>query len=259
MQLGRAFGVNLIAAQIGTLASPLVASLLLSSLGWRAMLLLFSLVGVVVGSAFLLVSEPKRSEKFSGAASFFSLFKEARKMLGNRALLGVLVIEMVMAFRIGSRDFLPTYFTQDLSLTPFMTAILYTVFLLSGLPAPYFWGSLSDKFERRKVLMLATGVACVLWFILPHSGSGFHLLLVLVPLGFAGQGIGGVIHAFVADASNQKSLDLVFGIYFTLAFTLGSISPVILGYLADTFGFYASFSYVAIISFFGVVAAYCVK
>ena len=60
-KLGRALGANIAAAQVGSFITPFVGSLLLSWLGWRATILVFSLPALVVGFAFLFVAESKRS------------------------------------------------------------------------------------------------------------------------------------------------------------------------------------------------------
>jgi len=258
-QLGRALGANIAAAQVGSFVTPFIGSLLLSWLGWRATILAFSVPGLVIGFAFLFIAEPKRSREWSGTSSLRLLLKGLKVVLSDRIVLTVMVVEMVMAFRIGARDFIPSYLIRDLGIAPLEVGVLFAIFVGAGIPAPYVWGYLSDRVERRKVVMFAMGLACALWYLLPYSRDTLQVLLVLVPLGFAGQGVGGIVQAYVAEATTQENRDLIYGLYFTLAFTLGSFSPVILGYLADSFGFQVGFSYVAFVSLSAVVAAYFLR
>jgi FSR family fosmidomycin resistance protein-like MFS transporter len=258
-KIGKALGINIVAASVGRFVAPFAASLLLPVLGWRATILAFSSLGLIVGVGFLFNKEARRPANWSGKSSYKLLFKGLGEVLRSRIVLTVMVVETVMAFRAGIGDFLPTYFTQELGLTSLTSGLFFTVFLFSGLPAPYFWGYLSDRIERRKVVMLAMGSASILWFILPYVKHNFALIPVLIVLGFACQGVGGVIQAFVAEATNLENRDIIYGIYFTLAFTLGSLSPVIFGYLADTSGFHASFLYVTIVSLLAVFASYFLK
>jgi MFS family permease len=164
-----------------------------------------------------------------------------------------------MAFRVGISDFLPTYFTEALGMSSVSSGLLFTGFLVAGLPAPYFWGLLSDRLERRVVVMMAMGAAAALWFLLPLVSGSVLLLPLLLILGFVGQGVGGVIQAFVAEATEPENRDIIFGVYFTLAFTIGSISPVIFGVLADAYGFQAAFLYVSTVSILAVAASYYLK
>jgi MFS family permease len=258
-RLGRAMGLNLTAAQAGRFIAPLIGSLVLMSIGWRATLLAFSIPGFVVGILFLFIAESKRSGDRTGQFTLRVLVDEMRKVLRNRTIVMVMVVEATMAFRMGASDFIPSYLVKDLNMTPAAAGILFTVFLGSGLFAPYLWGVLSDRFGRSRVLMLAMGGAAVFWYLVPYGRDTFQFVLILVPLGIACQGVGGIIQAFVGEVTTQENRDLVYGIYFTLAYSIGSLSSVILGYIADSFGFQISFTCVALFSVSATVAAYFLK
>lgn len=168
-RLGRTMGLNLTAAQTGRFITPFIGSLVLMSLGWRTTLLAFSIPGFVIGIMFLFIAEPKRSGNRTGQFTLTVLVSGMREVLRNRTVLMVMVVEMAMAFRAGASDFIPSYLVRDLSMTSPEAGVLFTIFLGSGLAAPYLWGYLSDRFERRRVLMLAMGAASVLWFLIPYG------------------------------------------------------------------------------------------
>jgi MFS family permease len=106
--------------------------------------------------------------------------------------------------------------------------------------------------------MLAMGIAAALWVLLPLVGGSVLLPLLLV-LGFVGQGVGGVIQAFMAEVTKAENRDIIFGVYFTLSFTIGSISPVIFGVLADAYSFQTAFLYVSTVSILAVIVSYFLK
>ena len=254
-RIGRALGINIAAAMMGSFLAPFLGTLVLTTVGWRNTILAFSVPGFLLGIAFLFMRESKRSQKWSGGSTFSYMYMGLREVLTNRTVVAVMILEAVMAFRIGARDFLPSFFVHDLAMTSLESGIVFTVFVAVGIPAPYFWGYLSDRLDRRKVVVLSMSFAAALWFALSYARNMAQLLAVLLPNGFVGQGIGGVVQAFVAESTTKENRDLIYGIYFTLSFTLGSLSAVILGYLADGFGFQACFIWVAIVSFLTVVAA----
>jgi MFS family permease len=107
--------------------------------------------------------------------------------------------------------------------------------------------------------MFVMGAASVLWYLLPYGKGNAQIILILVGLGFVCQGVGGIIQAFVGESTTPENRDLVYGIYFTLSSSVGSISPVVIGYVADAFGFQMGFAYVALISLSAVVAGYFLK
>jgi FSR family fosmidomycin resistance protein-like MFS transporter len=258
-QLGRALGINIGAASLGRFMAPLAASFLIPVIGWRSTLLAFSALGLVVGAGFLLINEPNRPGNWSGASSIRELGRGIRDIFKSRIVVIVMIVETVMAFRVGISDFLPTYFIESLSMSSVSSGLLFTGFLVAGLPAPYFWGYLSDRFERRLVVMAAMGAAAILWFLIPLVRVSSLLLPILLVLGFVGQGVGGVLQAFVAEVTGSENRDIIFGVYFTLAFTIGSISPVIFGVFADAYGFQSAFLYISTVSILAVIAAYFLK
>jgi len=254
-RIGRALGINIAAAMAGSFLAPFLGTLVLTTAGWRNTILAFSVPGFLVGIAFLFMREAKRPQEWSGVSTFSYLYMGLHEVLTNRTVVAVMILEAVMAFRMGARDFLPSFFIRDLGMTVFESGIVFTVFVAVGVPAPYFWGYLSDRLEKRKVIVLSMSIAATLWFALAYVKNMTQLLVVLLPNGFAGQGIGGVVQAFVAESTSKENRDLIYGIYFTLSFTLGSFSAVILGYLADGLGFQACFIWVALFSFLTVVGA----
>lgn len=161
-------------------------------MGWKDTILAFSIPGTAIGIAFLLIKESGRSRAGIREAGAF-LLRDMLRVLKNRIALAIIAVEMVMAIRMGAADFLSSYFTRDLGMTSFEAGLMFSIFLGSGIPAPYFWRRLSDKFERRKIVMLALGVACMFWYLLTYGGSGLQLVGILIPLGFATVGIGGVV------------------------------------------------------------------
>lgn len=55
-QTGKALGINIAAAQIGTFVIPLLGSVVMSVLVWRTTILVFLILGLLVGIAFLIVA-----------------------------------------------------------------------------------------------------------------------------------------------------------------------------------------------------------
>jgi len=73
-QLGKALGINIVAASVGRFIAPFAASLLLPVLGWRATILAFSSLGLIVGVGFLFIKEARRPVNWSGRSSYRLLY-----------------------------------------------------------------------------------------------------------------------------------------------------------------------------------------
>jgi hypothetical protein len=85
--------------------APMAASFLMPVIGWRATLLTFSVLGPA-GVGFLLINESKRPSNWSGVASFKELTNGVRDIFRSRIVVIVIIVEMVMAFRVGISDYL---------------------------------------------------------------------------------------------------------------------------------------------------------
>jgi len=86
------------------MVAPFAASIVLLSLGWKSVVLIFSIPGFLVGVAFYLFQK-KTFRYLVRLSSFKLLSKGLAEVLKNRAVLVVMIVEMVMAFRIGASDF----------------------------------------------------------------------------------------------------------------------------------------------------------
>ena len=50
-------------------------------------------------------------------------------------------------------------------------------------------------------------------------------------------------------------MDQIFGLYFTIGFTLGSFSSIIFGYVVEWFGFYVGFTFIAAVTAVSLIPA----
>ena len=67
----------------------------------------------------------------------------------------------------------------------------------------------------------------------------------LLLMGFAVYAESPLLQAYLADSAQPQMRDTAFGLYFALAFGVGSIWSGVLGWMIDTFGFGAAFSTMA--------------
>ena len=68
-----------------------------------------------------------------------------------------------------------------------------------------------------------------------------------------------VMQGILADSIDRAQLDPVFGFYYTLGFTLGSISSVIFAYVVEVFGFHYGFTYIAAVTAVSIIPALFIK
>jgi len=159
-----------------------------------------------------------------------------------------------MAFRMGVRTFLPLYFIDILGFTPERSSLLYSILLFGGVFGPFFWGWLSDRMNR-KPLIIGLMMASSLGYLSLNWVTGFWGLAVLLfIIGFLVQTV--VVQSVLSDSVPRDQLDQIFGLYFTIGFTLASFSSIIFGYIIEWFGFNVGFTYIAVVTGISLIPAF---
>jgi FSR family fosmidomycin resistance protein-like MFS transporter len=248
---GRVFGLNLSIPMIGSTLAPLAGATLLLAVGWRSTLLIISLPLLI--SAFIIlfcVREKKDEEVNAGRHGFLNA-------LSNKNVLSISLIRTAMAFRMGVRSFLPLYFINVLGFNTEMSSGLYSLLLFGGVIGPFFWGYLSDRMKRKPLIMGILAASGLLYLSLSFMENVWVLAPILFLIGFMVQTV--IMQSILAESVEKTQLDQVFGIFYTLGFTLGSFSSVIFGYVAETYGFNLAFSYIAAVTGLSIIPSFFIK
>jgi len=251
---GRVFGINLAAPTLASTLAPLVAAWLLLSLGWRATLTVLSVPALLASLVMLfVVKEDADADARSRSFSMRGLIDALR----NRNVLAISALRTVMAFRMGVRAFIPLYFINVLGMTTGLSSTLYSVMIFGGVVGPFFWGYLADRMPRKPIIIAVLGVQGVLYYSLQIVTDVVLLAPLLFLIGFMAQTV--VMQSVLADSTEKAHLDQVFGFFYTLGFTLGSISSIIFAYIVETLGFNYGFTYIAAVTAISIIPAFFIQ
>ena len=251
---GRVFGLNMAVPTLASTISPLLATWLLVSMGWRMSLFTLALPALL-GSLVLLIFVKDSGDGEARSRSFsLSGFTGA---LRNRNVLSISLLRTVMAFRMGVRAFIPLYFINVLGMTTGLSSTLYSVMIFGGVVGPFFWGYLSDRMPRRPLIILILVVQGALYYSLQLTSDVWLLVPLLFMIGFMVQTV--IMQSVLADSTDRDQLDHVFGFFYTLGFTLGSLSSIIFAYVIETLGFNYGFTYIAGVSLLSVIPALFIR
>lgn len=250
---GRIFGLNMAASHMASTISPLVATWLLLTRGWRMSLFTMA-IPTFLGSFVLLFVKDIGDGEVRTHSFSLSEFVAALK---NKNVLSISLLRTVMAFRMGVRAFIPLYFINVLGMTTGLSSTLYSVMILGGIIGPFFWGYLSDRMPRRPLIILILAFQGILYYSIQLVVDIWLLVLLLFMIGFMVQTV--IMQSVLAESTDRKQLDHVFGFFYTLGFTLGSISSVIFAYVIEVLGFNYGFTYIAVVSMLAIVPALFIK
>jgi MFS family permease len=134
--------------------------------------------------------------------------------------------------------------------------ILLTIMMVGSVVGPLIAGPLSDRMGRKPVLLGDYAIACLSFVgLLTIGGSSWALPAVLVLTGIAVYSEGALMQTALADVADTISVDMLFGLYFTVGAAIGAPWALLLGILVDSYGFPAAFAAMAASQ---VLAALCI-
>ena len=252
---GRMLGLNQAIPSLAFSFTPLIAAYLLTKMGWRSALGILSVPALLL--SIVLIVFVRGASSVEATTSDALNFSKLRESLKNRNVLSISLLRSVMAFRMGVRTFLPLYFIDVLGFTSETSSVLYSIMLFGGVLGPFFWGSLSDRVNR-KPLIIGIMVASIVGYYLLNYVTGFWPLAVLLFLiGFLVQTV--IVQSVLSDSVKRDQLDQIFGFYFTIGFTIASFSSIIFGYIIELYGFNWGFTYIAAVTGVSLLPAFYIQ
>jgi sugar phosphate permease len=241
---GRMFGLNQSIPSLAFTFTPLITAYLLTRMSWRSALAVLSIPSLVFSLILIFFVRGSRSTeaRTRDALSWTKL----REALRNRNVLSISVLRSVMAFRMGVRTFMPLYFIDILGFTAERSSLLYSILLSGGVLGPFFWGNISDRMNRKPLIIGITAMSGLGYFLLNYVTGFWPLAALLFVIGFLVQTV--VVQSVLSDSVERTQLDQIFGFYFTIGFTIASFSSAIFGYIVEFYGFNWGFTYIAAIT-----------
>jgi FSR family fosmidomycin resistance protein-like MFS transporter len=252
---GRMLGLNQSIPSIAFTFTPLITAYMLTRMGWRPTLGILSVPALLL-SLFILFFIRGGSDveaKTRDALNWGSL----KESLHNKNVLFISLLRSIEAFGMGVRTFLPLYFIDVLGLTSERSSILYSILLGGSVLGPVFWGWLSDRINR-KPLIIGIIICSAVGYLMLNYVTGFlGLTALLFFIGFMSQTV--VTQSVLSDSVEKRQLDQTFGLYFTIGFTISSFSSALFGYIVEIFSFYTGFSYIAVVIAVSMIPAFFIQ
>ena len=250
-----ALAIHRMGGSVGDSISPIVMGVMLGGfvlwgiewggLGWRTVALM--LVAPAVLSAFAVLVFYGRQIGEEGERQpqdIYTYLKSARGLLTNGTVVSMVVLTSVRAMaHNGLNLFLIVYMDEDLGYEVFKIGYHMALLTLFGVVSAPIMGWLSDKIGRRPVISVALGAIAIIisGMLIFEGGLPFTILLAL--LGLFLYTVNPVMLAAAIDAAPKGTESSVTALMFTGPSIFGAKSPVIAGFMRDSWGMDAVFIY----------------
>ena len=246
---GIAISAHISGGNVGTILVPFAGLAMIHAWGWQTALALFGAPALVVGTAILLLVREDHDAYRQRARTAGSVRLQVREVLSRPDLRAILLAALAAAGGRGLdilAPFMLLYFAGPLGFDETTRTYLYMLLLVGAVVGPLLAGWLSDRYGRRRILVLYYALMAA--GILAFLGAGSNLLLLvplMLPFGTAVFSESPVLQAFLADRAAGRLRDMAFAVYFTAAFGIGAFWALVIGTVVDAYGFGAAFGLMA--------------
>jgi MFS family permease len=230
---GKAMGIHGLAGSAGQIASPIVSGVIAVLQGWKTTFLVYAMLGFSF-SIFVLLRWRGRDVVNRTSPQSANKGNSIRKLL-TKAIIIVFILAIFQGFLYQiTTNFLVLYLVDVRSYNVAIASLMLSLLLATGGVGQYVSGALSDKFGRKKVLILLT-IACAGTALPIPVVSNVVLVILILVFGFILLGLIPTTNALMSDLA-KGSFGLLFGVYYLFAFGVSSAGPPIAGFLAENFG-----------------------
>lgn len=231
---GQGLSVYQLAGELARTLGPLVA---VSAASIWTLDGLWRLLPIGLGTSLLLAWRCRRMDRVPPPAREMSFRSSWRLMRG--VLLPVLAVVLIRSFLVGAlATFLPLYLKQN-GASLVLAGALFSLYQLSGAAGSLVMGALSDRWGRRRVLVLAVGISPLLLLLFLMS-NGWLRVVTLLPLGFFALSTTAVMIALVQENSGAHP-GTAHGMFIATGFGIRSVMVLAVGALADIMGLHLAF------------------
>ncbi|HEV2322380.1 MAG TPA: MFS transporter [Terracidiphilus sp.] len=213
--------------QEGYAVGSILASILFASLfvhiGWRGLFVLGSLPAILAFYVQLRVPESpvwlegrrSRAGARPGLSQRLHLPAHLREFLPTFGFL-ILLMTAFMSFSHGTQDLYPTFLEVHAKLGPEMVGIIGLLYGLSSIAGGYVFGTLSERWGRKRAIMAAALLALPVIPLYAYGSSVLELAFGAMLMQFMVQGAWGVVPAYLTELSPGPVRATAPGVAYTL-------------------------------------------
>jgi MFS family permease len=211
---------------------------------------------LVISYCALGQTREERTQDLPPAMDNLAFKNSMRKVLQDVPFRWFLVMRIISQFCLMAFSFLIIYAVRRYGMSDVTAGIMTSTLLISEVVANPLLGWLSDRFGRRGILQIGgiSGVLSVLIALLAPNSDWFYLVMILD--GIASTAFYTIVIAFSLEFGSESERATYVGLGNTLIGPFAIIAPLLGGWLADAYGFEATFILAGVAGLLTVLVLY---
>jgi len=246
-----AMSIHGMGATLSDSLAPLALGALFVFFPWDRVVIWQIVPGAVAG--FLLWRALRGLFKNEEApASRSTRFHEMAALLKNGSFVGISASRGFLTMgRVVILTFLPIYLTETLHYSGFVLGVYIMLLHIVGIFSQPVLGYLSDRFGRKPVLLPSVLALSFLYLLLAVVSPGLPLTLVITAMGTFFYTLMNVVSAAIMDIAGSSIQASSQGLTTVITQVAVLPTPVIAGYLAESYGLESAFVLASAFAFLG--------
>jgi FSR family fosmidomycin resistance protein-like MFS transporter len=250
---GLVLSIHGMGGNLGEALAPLAIGALLAWFSWRTVVVVNVVPGILMAVFILVMLGALTMTHDNNAINATGRKRSSREflqgfvsLLHNKALMLIASSSAIRSMmQTGLLTFLPVYLAYELGYSPLAVGICLTVLQVSGFIAAPIAGHLSDKLGRKSVVMGSMTLSALTIVGMAFAGKSVVFIIFIALIGFFLYATRAVIQAWAIESTPRHLGGSGVGLLFGLQALGGGISPVVFGMIADHYGIYAGFYFLA--------------
>ncbi|MCB1739552.1 MAG: MFS transporter [Gammaproteobacteria bacterium] len=251
---GYALALHSALSNVGDSLAPAIIGAMLSGwflvqLHWREVAVLNILPALLILPPILALVARDRLTASAGGVGRGGLgryFRGLWQQLRSRMVLGIALMAGLRATAQGGiRIFLPLYVVDSMGLSLGVAGMALAALSLGGVLAAIPAGIASDRFGRRRIVMVSLAVSSVLLLALTLVRDELALIVGISLVGFSIFALRPVMLSWMMDVMPGEMRGAGTNLMFTTQSLVQVVNPLIAGFFADRFGLVSVFYYFA--------------
>ena len=248
---GFAISIHGFGANLGNFLGPVSAGALLGVLHWRGILHIYIVPALVMGVVvWLTLRNIGRDVKGEERRDFRAQVRASIALLKNRPVLGLAIVALLRDMALTALFLWTPFYLKDvIGMSDWNMGLHMGLVTGTGVLSTPILGILSDRFNRKLVLVPGLAACVALLLIIVNVGGGIELTIALASLGLFTFALHQIIQASVLDHASRGAEATAIGFLFSASSIVGAISNIIAAFIVDNYGLVNVFYFQAALTF----------